>query len=270
MAQLYRDLLPEDSGITQAPGTGWGQGSFVEWAYFHFGRWSLAARPWWPGDVPEPEEEETAAADSEPEASAEPAEPVEDVGNRGKDDLHVLNWIDNFDPGRFVDWQPVEHPDFPGRTVEVGGFSPFAAVLPPADLLPELAAMHTDFVLGLAGLMPDLSLQNVQVEARGGGVYKVELDVVNLGYLPTVSALGDDSRLLYPLQYALELPSGAELLDGRLRSRVRTLEGRGGSQQLAWLIDAPGGGTAVVSVYSPSVGRTRISVNLADTGANNE
>ena len=39
-AEQYRKL----HGGKDAPGSPKGEGSFSEWAYFHYGRWSLAAR----------------------------------------------------------------------------------------------------------------------------------------------------------------------------------------------------------------------------------
>ena len=271
MSKLYRELLPEESGVLDAPDPDWGEGSFVEWAYFHYGRWSLAARPWWPAEPPKSEEEKTPdSAEDGSEQRDDSTEPIEDVGNRGKDDLRLLAWNDYASAGRFAPWEAVDHPDFPGKLVEVGGFSPFADALPPAEKLPELASLHTGLLLELAGLLPKLKLELADQEHRGDGVYRLEVKAINLGYLPTVSALGEESDLLYPLQYTLALPDRAQLLDGRLRSRLSPLAGGGGSQTIIWLIDAPDGGEVMITIYSPSVGRAELTLNLNESGVHDE
>lgn len=43
IAKEYRDILGRDD----CPPSPKGAGSFSEWAYFHYGRWSFAARGWW-------------------------------------------------------------------------------------------------------------------------------------------------------------------------------------------------------------------------------
>ena len=43
IAEKYREIQSGKEAPTSSPG----QGSFSEWAYFHYGRWSLAARGRW-------------------------------------------------------------------------------------------------------------------------------------------------------------------------------------------------------------------------------
>src|SRR5262249_26514033 len=43
IAEKYRKLL----GASDPPPSPAGEGSFSEWAYMQFGRWSFAARGWW-------------------------------------------------------------------------------------------------------------------------------------------------------------------------------------------------------------------------------
>ncbi len=63
IAEKYRKLL----GAADAPQSPSGEGSFAEWAYYQFGRWSFGARGWWIPTVP------PAAGSPAAEKPAEPA-----------------------------------------------------------------------------------------------------------------------------------------------------------------------------------------------------
>jgi hypothetical protein len=75
VAEQYRAI----HGGKDAPESPPGQGSFSEWVYFHYGRWSFACRGWWIPQV-------GAAARSEPKPAAESAQSVgwaQNIGNYG-------------------------------------------------------------------------------------------------------------------------------------------------------------------------------------------
>ncbi len=271
LGEQYRELREEAGLGCDAPPPEAGAGSFSEWVYYHYGRWSLASRGWWPQRPEEqpaaddaavaPENTETEASEP-PVDAAEQAEP-EDVGDRGKFELIALDWLDTAGIDGFVDWTPVEHPDFPDQLVEVGGFRPYVLLNPPASELDVLAELHVEFLGELAGLLPRLEFADAEIESLGGGLYRLEVTLVNLGYLPTVSAHGDTSRVPYPLRYDLALPAGAEVIGGYPRGELERLSGNGGRLERSWLIRAAGGGAAVLTVGSPSVGQITTALDLA-------
>lgn len=242
VAEQYRAI----HGGKDAPSAPRGEGSFAEWAYFHYGRWSLAARGWW---IPK----------TSPPEGVKPADE-----KRGADDLNALWWFKQQGIDGLVDWKAIEHRDFPGKKVEVGGFKPFLRLNPPAALAAPLADKHVRFVARLAELLPEVKLHEVTVTALGGGVFRVTARAINHGYLPTMSAMGKLSGQAYPLQIKLDLPEGMTLLAGSPRMRLDPLAGRGGQAEATWLVtgaEAKSRG-ATVTVYSPSVGSDSKSVEL--------
>ena len=100
--------------------------------------------------------------------------------------MNALNWMASEKIDGFVPWTPIQHPDFPGRKVEVGGFKPFVLLNPPAKELDPLADRHTDFVLELARLMPRLRIRDARAELLGGGIQRITVTVENTGYLATL------------------------------------------------------------------------------------
>src|SRR5262249_38672820 len=124
-------------------------GTFSDWMYFHRGRFSLAARPWSPalqlelakakpgeeGDAakgkeakPKPAADPTPAPGEDKAKPAAAAAAAEKPGAAGKEedkrneeDRAFLKWADENATNIFVPWKRFEHPDFPGKKVEIGG-----------------------------------------------------------------------------------------------------------------------------------------------------
>lgn len=241
--------IQEGKGAPPSPDT---PGGFVAWAYFHYGRWSFASRGWWVPDVPAP--------------TGQPPEP-DDGGKdekRGQDQVRALRWLAHEKIDGFVPWQPVDHPDFPGKKVEVGGFKPYVLLNPPADAIPPLAEKHARFLVELGGLLPRIKLREPKVEALGQGVYRLTATAANDGYLPTVSVMGKESGHVYPVQLELLLPDGMKLLAGTRRVELPPLAGKGAAEKRSWLILAGNASerAATVKAYSPSVGHDEQTVEL--------
>jgi hypothetical protein len=258
LADQYRKI----HGGKDAPESPRGEGSFSEWAYFHYGRWSLAARAWW---VPKVEPAAKKAAG----AKDEKAEPKEDAKKppaetRGADDLNALRWFAREKIDGFVQWKPFQHPDFPGRKVETGGFRPFVRLNPPAGQIGPLAEKHLTFLLRLADLLPALEIRDTKAEPLGAGVWRVTAVVRNRGYLPTFPKMGEMTRQTQPVQVAVALPEGAGLVTGSSRIQLPVLAGDGGRVEQSWLLRAPEGKAATIEIraWAPAVGEVRSEVKL--------
>jgi hypothetical protein len=246
LADRYRTI----HGGKDAPSSPAGNGSFPDWTYFHYGRWSLAARAWW---VPKVEPKKPKEGEKKPAGE-----------KRGEDDVNALRWLKREAIDGFVDWTPIEHPDFPGKKVEVGGFKPFIRLNPPAKELDALAEKHVAFLVDLAGRLPQLSIESPKIEPLGAGLFRVTATVSNTGYLPTMSEMGRVSDTAYPLQLKIEPPKGTKLLQGTERTRLERLSGNGGYQTYTWTLrrpdDAPP--TATIRAYAPAVGEHSVPIEL--------
>jgi hypothetical protein len=263
-------------GGKDAPDSPKGEGSFSEWAYFHLGCWSFAARGWWIPQVPaangKPKEndkpKEGQPSKSEPakdKAGGKPSEPAKPSDDkRGAEELNALRWFNEQKIEGFVPWTPIQHPDFPGKKVEVGGFKPFLLLNPPAKELDALADKHLAFLVRLAKLLPRARIHETKVDSLGRGVYRVTATVLNEGYLPTVSEMGKTNGVPQPLQIKIELPAGATLVEGPGRVRLERLAGNGGKAQHAWLVLVEKGEAARIglTVWSPAVGSHSVSLEL--------
>ncbi len=283
VAEQYRKL----HGGKDAPPSPKGEGSFSQWGYLHYGRWSLAARGWWipKVDAKKSDDEKTDPKESgekqddakADDAKADDAKAGDDKAGddkktadkkpsetRGATELNALRWFEREKIDGFVPWKAIPHPDFPDKTVEVGGFKPYVQLNPPAKELDALADKHSEFVIEFSKLLPKLEPAEIKIEPLGGGVHRISCKVLNSGYLPTMSEMGQINGAAYPLQIELQLPEKTTFLKGTPRAQVDRLAGRGGKEEMTWLVRTPEGRSAsgTIVVYAPAVGRIESAIEL--------
>jgi len=233
------------SGISEVPGAGDAPGSFASWAYFHRGAWSLAIRGW---SIPK----------VEPEGDQKPKD------GRAADELNAMRWLQREKLDGFLPWKAIEHPDFPGKQVEVGGFRPGLFLNPPAKELDGLAEKHTQFLLGLPPLLPQVSISQTRVEVLGANVVRVTATCLNRGYLASMPEMGQVNGQAYPLQIALTAPLNTKFLRGSPRQRVPRLTGNGGTHEASWLLRLPGPPPASLKLQlaAPAVGASSVDLEI--------
>ena len=244
MAEEYRKI--QGGGDCPAPPAP--SGSFSQWSYFHYGRWPLAARAWWVPKIEIP-------VDPAKKPSGE---------KRGGDDLNTLRWLMREKIDGFVSWTPIQHPDFPGKKVEVGGFKPLLQLNPPAKELDALADKHCVFIERLGGWLPSIAVTDLKAEPLGGGVYRLSASVVNRGFLPTMPEMGQVNGEAFPLQAAWTLPANVQLLQGHARAKLKRIPGAGGRAEQTWLLRFPQEApkSLDIKVWAPAVGANTATVEL--------
>ena len=233
-------------GSSEGPGGTDSQGTFASWIYFHLGKWSLSARGW---SIPKVE----LGADEKPPND-----------KRGADEWNALRWYGKQERDGFSAWKSVDHPDFPNRKVEVGGFRPFFLLNPPADQLDGIAEKHTQFLLGLPTLMARSAIAEKRVEVLGGNVVRITAKSVNRGFLATMPEMGQVNGQPIQLQIELRAPAETVFLRGSPRQRVPRLSGNGGNQETHWLIRLPNSEPVKMSIEltAPTVDTSRAEIEI--------
>ena len=238
--KLASDAYNKTVGLKDAPASGAQGGDFFQWAYFHFGRLSFGTPGWW---VPMVKGDSTMRANKDK--------------NR---QVNFLRWaaqndIENY----FVDWTEIDHPDFPGKKVEVGGIAPFKMLNPPVSMIEEVSNKHNDFIIELASLQSNLEMQNLKTESVGKDMTRITVDLYNSGTLPTHSVMGTRSKWLQRIKVTLTLGNGQQIVSGRPIQMISSIGGDS-SQQLTWLIK--GKGSVSITAGAPHAGNTSATVNL--------
>ena len=101
------------------------------------------------------------------------------------DNYDGLRWDDEENGGRgFREWEPFDHPSL--GEVEIGGFHPkFFSQNGPPWQLENWAKKQALFNLAMALELPQITLDNIEVERKGRGQYEVKVTFTNTGMLPT-------------------------------------------------------------------------------------
>jgi hypothetical protein len=216
-------------------------GAMSEWAYYQFGVVGLASRLWPRPDLPEPAKGEAA-----PPANGE---------------ARWLRWNDTVMGGRaFIPFHEVDHPTL-GK-VSVGGWKPGVRLNPPAGLIDAIADVEFAFLKELASKLPALTVSDVKVDSKGGGLFEIKAVVTNEGYLPTALAQGGRTRKAPPVLVRLKA-ANAKLLAGKPLERIASLPGSGGLKEFRWLLLAPDGvKSATLEVSCPKGGRIVKDIDL--------
>ncbi len=238
---LVSELYNKTSGLKDAPKTIAGGGDFAQWAYFHYGRHSFSTPGWW---VPK------AKADT---AKKEKDLKIEDPA------ANYLRWSGNQNLASYTEWKKIDHPDFPGQTVEIGGLDPFALINPPFQLVDELVKKHTDFILALSRLAPVIDIVNIKKEKLGDGLTRLTATLLNRGSLPTQTKVGERSYWVKKITVKL-IPSGNQvLISGRKSQAIDAIEGQS-NKTFTWLIK--GSGNVSINAGSPTSGTKTIEISL--------
>jgi hypothetical protein len=274
MGELYRESLGLDKELEGASVPG----AFSDWMYYHRGRLSLAAKPWSPAiavelskaaDKKDEEPEDQAGDEKEQDSESGPEksnnrsdkDAKKDEDKHNEQERKELKWFDEHSSKAFVEWQPIEHPDFPGRRAEVGGYRPFALTNPPAEMVGEIATKQADFLTKAAERLPRIGVRKIECRHLGRLVYEVKIQVENTGFLPTVLEHGQTTREVHPTRLVMELDDELFLSGSRI-TNLPAIRGSGGMVELRYIVRVPEQERIEFEVVSMLAGKVKGSVEL--------
>jgi hypothetical protein len=186
----------------------------------------------------------------------------EDEDGDGQVEQHeALAWDDEHQGGEgFKEWEAFEHPQL--GAVEIGGWRKFGQNNPLADRLPEEVRRNVEFVLMQARHMATLAIEELEVVAVGGEVYRVEATVANHGFVPTELAIRAEQGRGVPVRASVG-GDGVEVLSSEARVDLGTIAGHG-EAEVEWVVRAPSAGAIEVTAWHPKAGRASRKVTAAD------
>jgi hypothetical protein len=209
--KLVSDRYHEITGTKGAPLTITSPGNFMDWAYFHYGRYSFSTPAWW--------------------FPAEKGKSIEAAFLKFAEN----NKINNV----FVPWTEIKHPDFPDKKTEAGGIKPFAMINPPADTLGSLITSNFKFITAIASMHPELEFLDVKTENAGQDIFRVSLKLHNKGIFSTCAEIGRNNMWTRIMRISLEPGAGQSILSGQKVQRIDPLDSDQ-SAESSWLINGKG------------------------------
>ncbi|HEX2975915.1 MAG TPA: hypothetical protein VHO68_08250, partial [Bacteroidales bacterium] len=229
--KLVSEKYHEITGLKGAPPSKLSPGNFLEWAYYHYGRYSFGTPGWWfPADKGKNAE----------------AEFLKFAANNKMDDV-------------FVPWKEVKHPGFPGKTVEVGGIKPFIMANPPTDSIQSISEKHYRFITAIAAMHPELEFLDIKTENPGEDIFRITLKVHNKGVFATIAEVGDLNMWTRIMRLSVGLSKGQNIVSGSKVQKIKRLAG-GEFAEYTWLVS--GKGQVTISAGAVNTGIISTSVEL--------
>jgi len=229
--KLVSEKYHEITGAKGAPVTKTSPGNFMEWAYYHYGRYSFGTPGWW--FVPEKDKNTEAQFLKFAEKNK-----IKDV---------------------FVPWTEFNHPDFPGKKTEIGGIKPYAMTNPPADTLDALTAKNYKFITSVAKMHPELEFLDIKTVNTGENIFRVTLKVHNKGVFATCSEIGDMNSFTRIMRLSFEPGNNISILSGLKVQRIFRLLGDQ-TVEYSWLVN--GKGSVKVTAGALNVGTISTTIDL--------
>jgi hypothetical protein len=124
------------------------------------------------------------------EQQRDPDSPI--AGQRGQ--YYFDDYLEFGD--QYIEWKEFDHPQF--GTVEMGGWKKTQGRVPPRFMNEELCHRNMAFTLFQADEMPQMTMGETKVEAIGGGVYRVRVDITNPKLTPTILAKAAENNVVRP------------------------------------------------------------------------
>jgi Zinc carboxypeptidase len=243
--KLAGELYKKAVTAKDAPAAPTQKGDLVQWAYFHYGRQSFSTPGWWAPKF---------------EIPKDTAQAKKYKANDDKNaDVDFIRWAEKDGVDAFVSWQKVNHPDFPGRNAEVGGFKPFIKTNPPFKLAGKLVDEHTKFILTLAAKKPSIDLINVKSESLENGVTRVTVSVQNRGMFPALTEIGKNNNWVKLVKVNINLSKEQTVIGGKKVTLLPNLEA-GEVKEFSWLIK--GKGKITIEAGAPQTGMKQVDVTL--------
>lgn len=247
-SKLYNETVKaQKNGDTTAVA-----GDILRWGYFHYGRTTLGTPGWWPPTL-------TYKKDS----ALSEAENTRLKKRIESDNKYVkyLAWTDKqkITEQVFTPWKPIETPDFKHKKVEIGGFNPFSYYNPPFSALDSMVSTHFNFFHQLLKAAPQLKIGAPKLEKLAGDLYKIEVELQNIGLLPTDLIISEKFNYTKRIIYNVRLSDGQKIISGLPFSTTDILQS-GEGRRFAWIIK--GKGKVQIDFETPAVGKAETSLKL--------
>lgn len=232
-------------------------GSFVQTAYYHSGKFAFATPVWW-----------ASVSDKKDTTSAEKS--VGPPTNRGgsnlpggeKDPYEItyLKWMDKEGlKDNFVDWKEIKHPGFPNHKSEIGGLKPYALYNPPAKYIESQVGGLLSFLKDVIKKMPTHEIVDPIIEKLNDNVYRVTVSITNKGAMPSYSSISDKLRFTSRIKTEVKLAQGQTRLSGRKYIIDNALQPNE-SKTHSWLI--AGKGQVTIESGCHTTGVSKLSLDL--------
>jgi hypothetical protein len=129
-----------------------------------------------------------------------------------------------------------------------------------------LGGGHAEFALYLSTLFPRVRIAETKVTDHGGGVFRIEAEIENTGFLPTSTAQGVTSRSVQPVMVQLGVDPESIITGDNKTNFVNALAGSGTRRSFQWVVRGQPGARVELKLRSQKSGSESVTLTLRSTG----
>lgn len=125
--------------------------------------------------------------------------------------------------------------------------------------------MGNNFVIYLAGLVPDIEVGEFEVTDKKGGIYQVDIAVKNNGFLPTATEQARALKIDEPVLLEVLPDENLEIIYGEEKVKLGQIEGYSESSKTTYILrvkDPAKGAVLKVHVSSQKAGRMTKDISI--------
>ncbi len=146
-----------------------------------------------------------------------------------------FKWNDEELDGKlFIGWHKFEHPTL--GEVEIGGWKRRKTSPPEGELIQKECEMGNAFVIYLAGQTAKIKIAEPEITDKEGGIYQVDIQVENKGFLPTSTQQAVELDMVEPVLLEVEPSENVEILLGDTKVKLGHIEGYSESEKTTYII----------------------------------
>ena len=166
-----------------------------------------------------------------------------------------IPFFDEFELGGFLNFSGLPRGELQGDVKALGTLGYYRQVA-------ELGAKHGEFLVELAGMLPRVRIADAEVEAHGGGLFTVTVQVENTGFMPTSLQHGSRSRSVGPTLLQIQIDDDDILSGAAKTASVGILAGSGSRGEVSWFIRGREGAEVTITLRSMKAGHDTATITL--------
>ncbi len=149
-------------------------------------------------------------------------------------DEERFRWNDEEMDGKlFIDWHPFDHPTL--GEVEIGGWRNKMSP-PEGELIQKECEMGNNYTIYLATLAPKVQIGKAEITDKEGGIFQIDLEVDNLGFLPTATEQALALRIAKPVLLEVEPGENVEIIFGEKKADLGQIQGYSSSKKIIYIL----------------------------------
>jgi hypothetical protein len=146
-----------------------------------------------------------------------------------------LKWNDEEMDGKlFIAWHKFDHPTL--GEVEIGGWKRRKTSPPEGELIQKECEMGNAFVIYLANQAARIKIGEPGITDKDGGIYQVDIQVENKGFLPTATQQAVELNAVDPVLLTVEPNDNVEILLGEEKVKLGQIDGYSESEKATYLV----------------------------------